>query len=353
MIRVGIIGAGIMGADHAHRLSSIIGGATLGGTFDIDPARAASVAALSPGARAYDDPHALIEDRDIDAVLIASSDATHTDFVLACLAAGKPVLCEKPLAPTVAECELIVHAEVALGRRLISVGFMRRHDPGYLALRTALTDGSVGAALMVHNVHRNASAGAGTPSAHLITGSAVHEIDLMRWLLSEEIVGVTVHRPRAARASGTTADPLFLVLETSGGVVVDVEVFVNAGYGYDVRCELVGELGTATLDVPGPVQVRRAGSSARTIAADWRPRFAESYRRELQEWIDAITHGRPLTTASAWDGLVATTVAAASVDALDSGLRQSVTLAERPPLYVPSRPGLRGQTRSATTRVAR
>ena len=77
----------------------------------------------------------LIKDDGVDAVLIASNDASHAEFVLAAIAAGKPVLCEKPLAPDVADCERIIAAEQQFGRRLVTVGFMRRFDPGYQALR--------------------------------------------------------------------------------------------------------------------------------------------------------------------------------------------------------------------------
>ena len=333
MIRVGVIGTGIMGTDHARLLSSVVAGATLGATFDLDAERAAAAAAFSPAARVFADPFDLIGDPDVDAVLIASSDATHERFVLACLAAGKPVLCEKPLAPTATGAETVIDAEVAVGRRLISVGFMRRHDPGYLAVKAALTDGTVGRALLVHNVHRNAATGPDVPSAHLITGSAVHEFDVLRWLLDDEIAAVTVHRPRSARASGSTVDPMFLVVETASGVLADIEVFVNAGYGYDVRCELVGERGTVALDAPAAVLLRQGFTGGRTIAGDWRPRFAEAYRRELQDWVDAITQARPSTSASAWDGYAATVVATAGVDALARGERVAITLPPRPALY--------------------
>ena len=155
MIRVGVIGTGVMGAYHAHLLNGTIAGAALGGTFDIDAARAAEVAAQAPGARAFANPDELITADDVDAVLIASLDPTHEEFVLACLEAGKPVLCEKPLAPTVEGCQRILDTEAALGRRLVDVGFMRRHDPGYVAIKTALHGGRVGRPLIVHNVHRN------------------------------------------------------------------------------------------------------------------------------------------------------------------------------------------------------
>ena len=336
-IRVGVIGTGIMGADHARLLGSAVSGATLGAVFDIDRDRAAGVAARTPGAQVLDDPHVLIKDGDVDAVVIASSDQTHEEFVLACLAAGKPVICEKPLAPAIDGCRRIVEAEVGGGRRLVSVGFMRRHDAGYLEMKGALDSGRIGAPLLLHNIHRNPSAPANQPGSMLITGSAVHEIDVARWLLGEEVVAVTVHRPRQSRASGSTADPLFLVMQSASGALVDVEVFVNAGYGYDVRCELVGETGTLTLDAPAPVVVRQQSVTGRAIPADWRTRFAEAYRRELQDWVDAIGSGQASGSASgsasAWDGYAATAVAQAGVAALESGTRQTVELDEMPALY--------------------
>jgi myo-inositol 2-dehydrogenase / D-chiro-inositol 1-dehydrogenase len=327
-VRVGVIGTGIMGTDHARMLGRMISGSDVGAVFDVDRPRAQAVADTLPSARVLADPQALIRDGAIDAVLIASSDQTHEDLVLASIAAGKPVFCEKPLAPSVAGCRHILDAEAATGRRLVSVGFMRRYDPGYVELKRLLDDGRLGRPLLLHCVHRNPGAPAGVPSGQLITGSAVHEIDIARWLLGDEIATVTVHAGRSSRASGSTRDPLLLVLETTGGVLIDVEVFVHARYGYEVRCELVGEDGTAALDAPAPTLVRRDFAAVRGLAADWRPRFAEAYRRELQDWIDGLrgigSSGSPL--ASARDGYAATVVAEAGVAALETGLPQKVEL---------------------------
>jgi myo-inositol 2-dehydrogenase/D-chiro-inositol 1-dehydrogenase len=326
--RVGIIGTGIMGADHARLLTHAVSGAVVGGVFDLDAERAAGVAAASGGARVFADPHALITDGDIDAVLVASSDATHEDYVLACLAAGKPVLCEKPLAPSVPGCARILEAEESFGARLITVGFMRRFDPGYAELKRILHAGEVGAPLMLHNVHRNPAAVPGLPSSALITNSAVHELDITRWIFGEEIVEVAVHAPRPTSEGGGTRDPQLLILRTESGALSDVEIFVNARYGYEVRCELVGEQGTITLDAPPPTTVRRSGASLREFAADWRPRFAEAYRLELQDWVDGAGGG-----ATAWDGFVATFVAEACVAALESGERRQVRLPAVPKIY--------------------
>jgi myo-inositol 2-dehydrogenase/D-chiro-inositol 1-dehydrogenase len=142
-----------------------------------------------------------------------------------------------------------------------------------------------------------------------------------------------VLRPRPSGRSGGTQDPVMLVLTTASGALVDIEVFVNAGYGYDVRCELVGETGTAALDSPPPVMRRSAGRAGREVAPDWRPRFAEAYRRELQDWVDCVADRRPAAGASAWDGYVATAVAAGGIQALESGSPQRLDLPDRPELY--------------------
>ena len=324
MIGVGVIGTGAMGAYHAQLLNETIAGAHLAGTFDIDAARAAGVAAQAPNARAFAGPHELITADEMDAVLIASLDPTHEDYVLACLEAGKPVLCEKPLTPTVEGCQRIADAEAALGRQLVNVGFMRRHDPGYLAVKAALDAGEVGRPLIVHNVHRNPANRPGIPSTMLISGSAVHEIDILRWLLADEVAAVTVHCPRSAPAAGDTIDPMLLVLEMASGTVADIEVFTNATYGYEVRCEVVGETGILALDPRGPLTTRLAGTMRQTIPGDWRPRFAEAYRTELQDWVRSIETGRPSRGATVADGLMAARVVEAGIAALNSGNRAEV-----------------------------
>ena len=112
------------------------------------PTAAARERSPIPGAtpaRVVADGLGLVADPDVDAVLVASPGDTHEDYVRACLAAGRPVLCEKPLASTADAARRVVDAEAAVGRRLVQVGFMRRFDPGYVALRDALDAGRVGA----------------------------------------------------------------------------------------------------------------------------------------------------------------------------------------------------------------
>jgi len=320
-VRAAVIGTGIMGAEHARLLERQVSGVVVTGAFDVDTERCRQAVAGMPSARVFSDPIELIFDPGIDAVVIASADLTHERFALAAIAAGKPVLCEKPLAPDIAGCERILAAEVAAGRRLVSVGFMRRFDPGHRQLKQVLAGGDIGTALLMHCVHRNRSAPAG------------HEFDAARWLLDDELATVTVHRPRSSRRSSPTADPLFLVVESSAGALVDIEVFLNCGYGYEVRCEVVGEDGTVFLDAPAATATRGAAGISRSLAEDWRPRFAEAYRCELQEWIDSVAAGAVSCLASTWDGYAATAAAQAGVAALDSGRAEPVRLPPRPELY--------------------
>jgi myo-inositol 2-dehydrogenase / D-chiro-inositol 1-dehydrogenase len=331
VIGIGVIGAGVMGGDHALTLASFIQGAAPVAISDVDVNRAGAVASAARIERIHADARALIEDSAVDAVLIASPDATHEELVLACLQAGKPVLCEKPLAPTVEGCLRIVEAETAIGKRLVQVGFMRRFDPGYVTMQSALKSGQVGAPLLMHCIHRNASAPPWFDSEMLISNSAVHEIDIARWLLDDEFTSVTVFKRRPPGSAGL-ADPQFIVLESRQGTLVDIEVFVNARYGYDVRAELVCENGTLTLAPRPPVQIRSSGQEISRFADDWRAHFSAAYRTQLQAWVRSIQTGVP-TGASAWDGYAATSTAAACREALESGQTAGVRLQVRPNLY--------------------
>jgi myo-inositol 2-dehydrogenase/D-chiro-inositol 1-dehydrogenase len=326
-LKVGVIGAGAMGASHVATLAAGVPAAEITRVFDMDTARAKEVA-LSVGAEIADSAEALVAGADVDAVVVASPDFTHADLALACIAAGKPVLCEKPLAVTADDAHRVVDAEVALGRRLVQVGFNRRFDPGFLDLKASVDDGSLGEVRVLHGIHRNASNSTSTDDAGLVTGSMIHEFDTFRWLLDGEIVGIRVESPIV----GGFRDPQVATLWTSGGQMITAEVFVNAGYGYDVRVEVVGTRGSATLEPRTPVVRRIAGSGSSAIGSDFVAHFIESYRLELAAWAGASLAGT-VVGASAWDGYVANLVAASGVRALGSGAREAVDVPERPGLY--------------------
>jgi myo-inositol 2-dehydrogenase / D-chiro-inositol 1-dehydrogenase len=329
---IGVVGTGMMGQDHVQRLATSVPHAKVVAVSDVNLEQAKRVGE-SVAARVYSDGHDLIADDQVQAVLIASPGSTHEEFTLACIAAGKPVLCEKPLAPTIDACLRVLEAEAARPKRLVQVGFMRRYDDGFKAMKDRLDDGRVGRALLLHCRHRNPSVPPGFTSDMMITDSVVHDIDVTRWLLGQEIVAASVFKPRpSSRAPEGLQDPQMVLLETAEGVLVDVESFVNCQFGYDIRYELVGETGTISLgEEPGP-QIRQQGRHHGPIPADWRERFGAAYQRELQEWVTGALEGQ-ITGPSAWDGYTTTAVAEAAVQSLTDGRRTTVELADRPALY--------------------
>jgi myo-inositol 2-dehydrogenase / D-chiro-inositol 1-dehydrogenase len=332
MRRVGVIGTGMIGQDHIRRMTTVLSGVQVTAVTDVDAATAGAVAARV-GATVHATGEQLVADPAVDAVVVCSWGATHEQYVLASIAAGKPVFCEKPLATTQEACLRVVEAEVAHGSRLVQVGYMRRYDAAYRALKAVVDAGEIGVPLMMHCAHRNASVPPHYEKEMAITDTAVHEIDMVRWMFGGEIAAARVLVPRRSRHGGTLQDPLLLVLEMAGGVIVDVELSVNIRYGYDIRGEVVGEDGTAALGELSPVTVRRGGRVATPVPADWRERFIRAYDVELQEWVDAIAEGRGPLGPSAWDGYAAAVVSDAGVQALHSGERVVVALVEQPKLY--------------------
>lgn len=333
-LNIGVIGTGMIGRDHARRIQQVLAGAEVVALSDVNQASAAGVRDdIAPHAQLYDTGEALIAAPEVQALLVTSWGATHEPYVLAAIAAGKPVFCEKPLATTAEGARRIVDAEVAHGKRLVQVGFMRRYDPGYLALKAAVEQ-HTGAPILVHAAHRNPAVPEAYVTPMAIHDTLIHEIDVFRWLLDDDYVSARVLYPRnAARSHSKLRDPQVVVLETEKGVLIDVEIFVNCQYGYDIQCEVVGEVGTARLPEPMAVAMRLDAKRQSTILTDWKDRFVASYDVELQDFIRAATQGGA-TGPSAWDGYAAAVTSDACVQAQESnGQAVAIELPPRPALY--------------------
>ena len=344
-LRVAVLGVGMMGADHVARITERTKGATVTVLNDFVPARAEELAATIPGCRVINDPLDAIAAPDVDAVILATPGPTHEKQLLACIEAGKPVMCEKPLTTDVATSLEIVKREAASGRKLIQVGFMRRFDPEYVALKRLIDDGTFGQLLMAHCVHRNPAVPPSFDSAMIVRDSLVHEVDVARFLFDEEITSIQIVRPAAnPRAPEGVADPQFAVLRTASGRHIDVECFVTTGVAYEVRTEVVGELGSAFigLDQGGVIRKQRNPiqsdtGDGRTISGIWGgditasfvERFGAAYDSEIQRWVNAGRDGRLVDGPGTWDGYAAAAVCAAGVAALESGEVVAVEMADR------------------------
>ena len=331
-IRIAVIGAGLMGADHAKIVAEDLPSAKLQVICDMDADRAKTIADTYGAREVATNPEEVIARSDVDAVIVASPDFTHAPLSNACIAAGKRVLCEKPLSQSSDECLEVMSAEEAAGNRHVMLGFMRRYDQSYVEMSAALKEGVLGRALMMHNFHRNVE----TPAADFtgamaITNSAPHEFDVVRHVLGTEYTSITAHQPKRSDAR---VAPVVMVLETVDGQLVTIEINNNAAYGYDVRAELVGELGSVSMNNVAFSRTDMMLSSATRYDADWRGRYHEAYVRQNRDFIRFVETGVfPEIASDCWDGYCAAKVAETGVVALSSGAKQLVSMIDQPAFY--------------------
>ena len=321
-----------MGADHARIIAEDLPGATLQIVCDMDAARAKAVAEACGAKDAGSDPEGAIVRGDVDAVIVASPDFTHSPLSLACIKAGKPVLSEKPLSQSPAECIGVMEAEIAAGRRFVQVGFMRRFDQSYVEMKAALDQGRIGRALMMHNFHRNVETPASDfTGAMAITNSAPHEFDVVRHVLGCEFASISAYQPRR---SDKRVAPVAMVLETDDGQLVTIEVNNNAAYGYDVRAELVGEAGSIAMNPVAYTRTDMKLASSTGYDADWRSRYHEAYVRQNRAFLNFVETGDfPKIASSAWDGYAAAKVAETGARALAEGRKLAVEMIAQPEFY--------------------
>ena len=331
-LRIGIVGVGAIGRTHIERINGQLQGAKVVACSDSNIEFGKSVAEKY-GCSFWEDGEAMIASDEVDALIVTTIDDFHEQYVMAAIKAGKHVFCEKPLAPKADGCKRIVEAEIAGGKQLVQVGFMRRYDPGYRQLKDAIENRTYGEPLMLHCAHRNPAVDESYTTPMAVENSMIHEIDVIRWLLNEEYTSAeVVFAKNTRRTHKDLMDPQIMILTTESGVRIDVEAFVNTGHCYDIKCEVCCE--DAILNLPEPANIGVCANAFRghEIHSDWSTRFVEAYNVEIQQWINATKEGR-VDGPTAWDGFIGQVTAAAASKARDTQTKVEIKPETKPEFY--------------------
>jgi myo-inositol 2-dehydrogenase/D-chiro-inositol 1-dehydrogenase len=332
-LRVCVVGAGKMGADHVERLASRIVGAEVSVVVDADVSRAKKAVEAIRSAVAVSDFGRALDREEVDAVVIAAPGFLHREMLLQARERDLAIFCEKPLTPDAASSWDIVQAEQQFGKKRIQVGFMRRFDTEYLRLRALIISGQLGELLMLHCAHRNPGTRPEFTNEMLITDSVAHEFDAIRFLTNEEIKNVQVRRGRIThQARSGQHDPQQVLIETESGVLADVEIFVNAQFGYEVATQAVFEKGIVNIGQDGGLYVRSQGRWGGEVTPSFIERFRNAYDSEMQSWVDAAKRGE-VGGPTVWDGYAAAACCEAGVASQKSGQRVEVSMKARPSVF--------------------
>jgi myo-inositol 2-dehydrogenase/D-chiro-inositol 1-dehydrogenase len=333
-LRVAVVGAGMMGADHVRRITAKISNADVVAVVEPDQARAAAAAALAPGAITAASFDEALEQTEIDAVIIATPGFLHEPILVTALERGLTVLCEKPLTTSAEDSLRIVELEQQhAARPVIQVGFMRRFDAGYQELKALRESGANGALLALHHAHRNPTTPPNFSESMLIHDSVIHEIDIIPFLTGEAITSVEVKKPRKnSLAPADLPEPQFVLFTTESGTMAIVEINVNAQFGYQVTTDAVFESGVAYIGRDTSLFLAAAGATSQGVTPSFKERFAAAYDEEVQRWVDAARAGG-IDGPSAWDGYTASVVAEVAVRAQQSGAHETVEYAVTKPAF--------------------
>jgi scyllo-inositol 2-dehydrogenase (NAD+) len=330
-IGVGVVGVGLMGRRHAENAARWIPGARLAAVFDADRALAAR-GGRDLDADACGSLEELLDRDDVRVVVVASPREFHAEQAVAALSRGKDVLLEKPMALSLADCDRVIAAAERRSAR-IQIGFMRRYDPAYAEAKRLLVSGALGEALLVRAVHRDREA-PDLPASRGVTDmmleSTIHDFDLSRFLLGDEIASVTTTAAvlcHTRGAHGHAPNAALNAVRFAGGALADIETYWGARYAYDVRTEIVCANGTALIGHQqrnGLVVYTPAGAT-HDLFPGFLERFGEAYRAELADFVDGSLERRP-PAVTGGDGRAAVAAALAGVASFQSGRAEPVAV---------------------------
>src|SRR5579872_5773421 len=330
---VGLLGVGEMGRRHAENLRRLVPEARLVAIADVAVDRARQVASDLEIDQSYASLDDLLANPDIKAVVIATPDKFHATAICKAAAAGKDILCEKPLAITLDDAHTALQAVKKAGVRL-QVGFMRRYDPAYAAAMKRIEDGEIGEPVVFKSIGRDKdvppiAAYQSNVNGMLFYTNTIHDFDLARWLMCDEIVQVHAYttvaiRPEIAQYGDVVAS--VINLKYQHGAIGNVESYVQAIYGYDVRTEVVGSKGSIFVGSlqKTPMTVLSLDGSRKILADHYLSRFADAYLAEMQDFVNSILQQRRVRV-SGEDGLRALAIAVAAEQSHLGGKPAEVT----------------------------
>ncbi len=323
MVRFGLLGAGRIGQVHGRNIAAS-GRAKL--VALADPDRAAAERLASATGAALRDPDAILKATDVDAILIATPTDTHADLIEAAAAAGKAILCEKPVSLSVERIETCLAAVARAGVPLM-IGFHRRYDPNFASLEKRLRAGEIGDIEIVTICCRDP---APPPVSYIMRSGGIfrdmtiHDFDMARFLLAEEPVvihalGSVLVDPAIGKAGDV--DTAAVHMQTASGRICVITGSRRATYGHDQRIEVHGSKGLLRAGNVHLTTVELA--DGRGFAGDLIPfsfieRYEEAYRRELDAFLDALEKGVG-PRADGRDGLMAQKLADAATLSWSSG----------------------------------
>jgi predicted dehydrogenase len=317
---VGVLGVGEMGRRHAENLRRLVPNAQLVAVADVDAERARRTASELEIENSYGSLQDMLECKGLNAVVIATPDKFHAAAVKAAAAAGKDVLCEKPLALNLADAHELLAAVSKAGVRL-QVGFMRRYDPAYSAAMNRIEAGEIGVPVIFKSIGRDRD---GPPlgsyqsnvNGMLFYTNTIHDFDLARWLMQDEVTEVHAYttvaiRPEVAQFGDVVAS--VVNLKFAQGAIGNIESHAQAVYGYDVRTEIVGSRGSILVGSLNrtPATFLTMHGSTQPIADHFLTTFADAYIAEIRDFVERILQDRP-PRVSGEDGLRALAICVAA-----------------------------------------
>ena len=317
---VGVAGVGEMGRRHSENLRRNVPEAQLIAVADVSEDRARLVARDLEIGRSYNSLEAMLENKDIDAVVIATPDKFHAQAIELASQAGKDILCEKPLALNLPDARAAL-ASVAKSAQRLQVGFMRRYDPAYAAAMQRIEAGEIGVPVLFKSLGRDKDQPPLAMYEANVCGmifytNTIHDFDLARWLMGDEVTNVHAYttsaiRPEVARYGDVVASVVNLQYEH--GAIGNVESYAQAVYGYDVRTEIVGSKGSIMI---GSLERMRTvfmtvNGGEQPLADHFLSRFADAYLAEMRDFVQTILNDRE-PRVSGEDGLRALAIAVAA-----------------------------------------